>query len=285
MTDTIAGNKPAVLIIGGLGEPRIICLTTFSLTHSLRLTIGYVGRFLALHLHKNNLASEVRLVDKQLPELAYLAPEFKDACSKDNFMQADASREQSMARIFNRTSSRRDYDYVFNCGGETRYSQEDEVYKARSYALAMTLGNECAKRRTPVFVQLSTGMVYKSDSKPRTEEDKLKPWLKQATWALRAEEDLSKIEGLRMVILRLANVYGPYTQNFLGTALCLARVYQDLGEEMKWLWDKDLRTNTVHVEDVARALWTSAKWYSKQEIVVKPVPIFNIVDHGNTCKC
>lgn len=55
---------------------------------------GYIGRFLALYLHNNNLASEVRLVDKQLPELAYLAPEFKDACSRDKFMQADASRER-----------------------------------------------------------------------------------------------------------------------------------------------------------------------------------------------
>jgi nucleoside-diphosphate-sugar epimerase len=73
------GNtKPAVLIIGGL---------------------GYVGRFLALHIHKNSLASEVRLVDKHLPELAWLAPEFAEACSRDGFMQADASRERTYLRV------------------------------------------------------------------------------------------------------------------------------------------------------------------------------------------
>lgn len=55
---------------------------------------GYIGRFLALHLHKNKLASEVRLVDKVLPKLAWLAPEFDEACSQDVFMQADASRER-----------------------------------------------------------------------------------------------------------------------------------------------------------------------------------------------
>lgn len=64
-------EKPSVLIIGGL---------------------GYIGRFLALHIHKNELASEVRLVDKVLPQLAWLAPEFSEACSQDKFMQADASR-------------------------------------------------------------------------------------------------------------------------------------------------------------------------------------------------
>jgi len=66
-------EKPAVLIIGGL---------------------GYIGRFLALHIEKNNLASEVRLVDKVLPQLAWLAPEFEKACSQDKFMQADASKER-----------------------------------------------------------------------------------------------------------------------------------------------------------------------------------------------
>jgi nucleoside-diphosphate-sugar epimerase len=64
-------EKPSVLLIGGL---------------------GYIGRFLALHIHQNNLASEVRIVDKVLPQLAWLAPEFSEACSQDKFMQADASR-------------------------------------------------------------------------------------------------------------------------------------------------------------------------------------------------
>lgn len=67
-------EKPSVLIIGGL---------------------GYIGRFLALHIHKNNLASEIRLVDKVLPQLAWLPPEFNDACSSDKFVQADASRERT----------------------------------------------------------------------------------------------------------------------------------------------------------------------------------------------
>lgn len=71
-------EKPAVLIIGGL---------------------GYIGRFLALHIQKNNLASEVRIVDKVLPQLAWLAPEFEEACSQDKFMQADASKERMLLHL------------------------------------------------------------------------------------------------------------------------------------------------------------------------------------------
>ena len=63
----------------------------------------------------------------------------------------------------------------------------------------------------------------------------------------------------------------------------MARVYQYLGREMKWLWDKDLRTNTVHVEDVARALWTAAEWYASTTEKEK-VPTFNVVDDGDTSR-
>lgn len=73
-------SRPAVLIIGGL---------------------GYLGRFLALHIHQNKLASDVRLVDKVLPQLAWLAPEFAEACSQDKFMQADASRERESLVLAN----------------------------------------------------------------------------------------------------------------------------------------------------------------------------------------
>lgn len=261
-------EKPAVLIIGGL---------------------GYIGRFLALHIHKNNLASEVRIVDKVLPQLAWLAPEFEEACSKDKFMQADASKEQSLPRIFDRSNGKQ-WDYVFNCGGETRYSQEDEVYKVRSLALSVAVGKEAAKRGVKCFVELSTGMVYKPDSQPSKEGDKLKPWSKIAVFKLQAEEQLANIEGLNLVIARLAHVYGPYASQNIGTQLSMARVYQHLQEEMKWLWTKELRVNTVHIFDASKALFDIANWYDAKgkpnwdEASMGKIPVFNIVDQGKTCQ-
>lgn len=260
-------EKPSVLIIGGL---------------------GYIGRFLALHIHKNNLASDVRLVDKVLPQLAWLAPEFSEACSQDKFMQADASRPDALARIFDRADGK-EWDYVFNCGGETRYSQEDEVYKLRSLNLSIAVGQEAAKRKVKAFVELSTGMVYKSDSSPSKEGDKLKPWSKIAVFKLQAEEELAKIEGLNLVIVRLPHVYGPYASQWVATALCMARVYQHIQGEMKWLWTKDLRTNTAHIDDVTRALWDIAAWYDAgkagwDEGAMGKKHIFNVVDKSVTCQ-
>lgn len=67
----------------------------------------------------------------------------------------------------------------------------------------------------------------------------------------------------------------------------MARVYQHLEGEMKWLWTKDLRTNTAHIHDVVRALWDTAVWYDAgkakwNESEMGKVPIFNVVDKGAT---
>jgi hypothetical protein len=69
--------------------------------------------------------------------------------------------------------------------------------------------------------------------------------------------------------------------------LALARVYQHLEQELKWLWTKDLRVNTVHVTDTARALWAATEWYAQGKKnwdanTYGPTPVFNIVDNGNS---
>ncbi len=88
--------------------------------------------------------------------------------------------------------------------------------------------------------------------------------------------------------MRLAHVYGPYASQFIATALCMARVYQHLQEEMKWLWSRDLRVNTVHIDDVVRGLWAVAAWYAAGQAGWDPatmggrIPTFNMVDEGHT---
>lgn len=286
---SLADDKPAVLIIGGLGTSPTQTQPNPSLTST---PTGYIGRFLALHIHRNGLASQVRLVDKVLPQLAWLAPEFADACSPDKFLQADASREASLPKIFDRPNGKQ-WDYVFNCGGETRYSQDESVYKLRSLQLTEVLGKECARRGIPALVEFSTGMVYKPPTRSAacTETSATKPWLKIAKYKLLAEEALAKLakeEGLRHVVLRLAHVYGEYDVGFLARGLCLARVYESQGKKMKWLWGEELRVNTVHVEDVCRAAWRAAQWCAGEESSQagneREGRVFNIVDGGDTSK-
>lgn len=68
----------------------------------------------------------------------------------------------------------------------------------------------------------------------------------------------------------------------------MARTYQSSDSEMKWLWTKDLRTNTVHIDDVVRAMWAVAEWEAAgkkgwdEKTMGGPLPIFNVVDSGVT---
>ena len=146
-------------------------------------------------------------------------------------------------------------------------------------------------------------MVYKPPSSSTissggcTETANLKPWLKLAKHKLAAEEGLEKIrkdsekqggkEELRYAVLRLAHVWGEYDNGFLARCLCLARVYQEKGEEMKWLYGRELRINTVHVTDVASAAWAAALYIAGMpstapELSAPSGRIFNIVDRGDT---
>lgn len=53
-------------------------------------------------------------------------------------------------------------------------------------------------------------------------------------------------------------------------------VYKHLGEMMKLLWGPDLHMNTVHVRDVARAIW---------HVVNRPETVgqtYNVVDEGDS---
>ena len=209
-------------------------------------------------------------------------------------MQADASKETSLDRIFTLASGRH-FSYVFNCGGETRYSQEPSIYALRATALTKNLATHIAKiRPSPQFVEFGSGIIYKSPNSSTissggcTETAQLKPWLKIARAKLQAEEALEKLareQGLNYVCLRLAHVYGEYDVGFLARGLCLARVYQELGQELKWLWSKELRINTVHVLDVCSAAWKAAEWCSRNSPTEQSSMAdraFNIADNGDT---
>lgn len=101
---------------------------------------------------------------------------------------------ESLSRIFDRKDGK-EFDYVFNCAGESRFSQDDEIYSLRIVKLAENLGKEAARRNVKCFVEIGEGNVYKSDSSPRTETDKLKPWTKIASFKLKAEEMLKEVDG------------------------------------------------------------------------------------------
>jgi len=92
---------------------------------------------------------------------------------------------------------------------------------------------------------------------------------------LKAEEELKKIPDLKLIIVRPVVIYGPGDVSGVTPRIITAAVYKFLGETMEFLWDKDLRINTVHVRDVVAATW---------HLVLngKVGEIYNLADSGDT---
>lgn len=253
-------DKPTVLVLGGL---------------------GFIGRNFVTYIVENELASEIRVVDKVLLTTTPLNARQKAAFSKVEVLQRDLAVPATIPLVHSRKDES-SYDYVFNLAAETKYSQIEKVYQERIYGLSCRNAEEAAKRKVKVFVEVSTAEIYKNDKNPSKEDNKIKPWTIPADYKYKAEEKIKTIEGLNLVILRPALVYGPGATMGLAPRLVCGRIYQFIKEEMKFLWSKDLKINTVHVNDVCRALWFIATWYQENDKAGKGPVVYNLADSGDT---
>lgn len=182
----------------------------------------------------------------------------------------------------------------------------NQVYAEKVHDLSVKVATEAAKQKVDKFIEVSTAQVYEAGKKKAKEGDKTDPWTGIAKYALKAEEDLRKIKDLNLIVVRPVYVYGPgditSLSMFLTSPFCLAlatiifhthflqniyvlpapriicgAVYKSLGEKMKFLWDEKLKLNTVHVRDVAKALW-----HLSQKGTVGN--IYNLADKAETGK-
>lgn len=242
-------DKPKVLVLGGC---------------------GFIGRNFIKYLVDNKFCSKIRVADKARPETSYMSDAHK--ASFDNkdvieFTQADLSKDATVEKLFSKDK----FDYVFNCCGETRFGLSQDDYKVKSFDTAVKTGTAASKNGVKKFVEISTAQVYEPTPKPSKEDDKLAPWTIQATYRLKAEEELKKLKDLNLVILRPAIVYGPGDLVGLTPRIVCAAVYGKTKKTMKFLWGEELRLDVVHVDDLVRAMWIAAN-------EAKPGSVYNVAD-------
>lgn len=244
-------EKPSVLLLGGC---------------------GFIGRNFVEFLLKNDLVSKIKIADKTLPALAALEPKLKDSYKNDEritFKQADLANPAHMDRIFNEEQ----FTYVFNCCGETRMGKAGDDYRLRNIKPAQTVSARAAQMGSiQKWVQLSDCRVYKPPSGSRgcDEQAQTQPGTHAAEACLEVD-NLLLAGNLPATILRVPLVYGPGDRESLTPRILCAAVYQEKKEKMKFLWNKSLAINCVHVRDVCSAMWTAA-------LKAKKGSIYNIVD-------
>jgi len=229
-------GKPAVLILGGC---------------------GFIGRHLVKYLVDNKLVSTIRVSDKSLPATSSMSEEHKAAFAQKNiveFKQADLSKDDHVAKAFKDQK----FNYVVNLCGETRFGIPESDYKTKILDTATKCSAAAKAAEVEKWIEVSTAVVYDQPGTKvaSTEESKLKPWTTVANYRLQAEEIVKK-NGPPSVILRPSLVWGPGDLTSFTPRLTSAVVYKKDNEKMKFLWDKDLKVNCVHVRDAVAAIWYS----------------------------
>ena len=241
--------------------------------------LGFIGRHFVKYLVDFDLATHIRVVDRVLPVMAYLNPTFATVMSNPRveFLQANLAHGPNIDRAFAPSEHcPHRFNLVVALAAETKYGQPEAVYEAYVRDLRIACARKAAAENVDWYVEVSTAQVYSgSSSKPAKETDAPKPWTVLAKFHLEAELAIRSIPGLRYSVLRLPIVYGPGDRTGLMPRLVCAAVYRHTGAKMEFLWGEDLRIHTVHVQDVAAALWHLLCGGASGEV-------FNLADAGDT---
>jgi len=231
-------SKPRVLILGGC---------------------GFIGRNLVTFLVQNDLVSKILVSDKVLPQVAGLNEVEREIFENSgivSFKQANLAKEGTIDNVF--THDGGEYSIVINLAGATKYSQSWELYEENIIEVARVCAAAAKKHGCTRFIEVSTAQVYSHKNVPTggwDENGTLAPWTGIGRARLEAEQRVSATQGLNYVVLRPAIVYGPGDVVGLTPRIVIGAIYKESGETMELLWSKSMKMNTVHVNDVVRAIW------------------------------
>jgi nucleoside-diphosphate-sugar epimerase len=228
----MSNELPNVLVLGGL---------------------GMIGRNFLMYIINFELCSFVRVVDKQVPGMAYLSTSLQKVLQheKVEVVQADVSVSEHAERAFAGVH----FSLVINLASETQYGHFDSKYERNILQLRTLCARIASIHGVEKYIEVSTSQVYDGvNDKKSTETSKLKPWTAMAKYHLAAENAIREFD-LPFVILRLPIVYGPGDIRGLMPRIICAAVYEYTQEKMEFLWGEDLRMNTVHVQDAAASIW------------------------------
>ncbi len=246
--------------------------------------LGMIGRNLVKYLVESggeSLVSKIRVVDRRLQSMVDLTEDYAKFFAHPlvECMQGDCCRDDVLNRAFQPPAGREPFALVVNLAAETRFGMVMEVlYEQNIVALRTKCAAKAVEFGVDKYIEVSTAQVYKTEGKHAAMENDasiLKPWTVLGRYHLLAEQAVQRTKGLNWIIIRLPNVYGPADVGGLMPRVACAAAYEYCENEMQLLWDEDLRMHTVHVQDVAAAIWFLL-------VMGEVHQVYNIVDDNDT---
>jgi len=192
--------------------------------------------------------------------MSSLSADHKAAVSHSSveFSMCDLSEDDFVDQAFSPPRDGGSWDYVVNFVAETTFGKKADFYEKGVIAAGKCAAAAVALGTVKKFVHVSNAAVYKADKSEggAKEDSKLEPSNEPAVYNLKAEASVSgAAEGLPLIILRPALVYGPGDYAGIMTRAVIASTFKEEKSKMEFLWDADLKMSTVHVFDVARAIY------------------------------
>ncbi|KAF9456139.1 hypothetical protein BDZ94DRAFT_1276439 [Collybia nuda] len=295
-------HKPNAIIFGGLN------------TYSRALAA------LLVPLDGKPLVSNLRIVDKfsVAPPTTYIGAEFPKILAQPQveYRQVNLTVASAVASSFDPPDGVTPYDYVFDFTGEVRHDRTEMIQINSTCNVARMIGLEAAKRKVKAYARVQHPFYETSSSNKASHDEKedAKPVGTLGIWWHETLRILATIEDLNLIVLRIGFAYGPYTNyGIIASGITVGSVYGYLKKPMKSVWSPGKNpNNTIHIDDVAGALWACAEWMAPlgrkaanslagEEIIfhnekkkVKEVegmpayntkliaPLFNLVDESNS---
>jgi len=255
--------------------PDELSILHYKSTYLVLGGLGFVGKNFLEYLVEADCFEKLVVIDKKLLKLNAYIPKSrleKFDNPKIKFLQKDLSKESDVRSVFDEHGP---FDYVINLAAETRFDLGEESHKRNTLLAANVCGTLSAEYKVKKFIHLSTAFVYTSSSKALKEDAKLEPSRMQAKYSLAAERAIFRIPDLNYIILRPSIIYGHYDiSGHVVLSLAISLLYQLNTQKMMVLWDKEKKTNIVHVHDVVRAIMFAIEKGQKGDM-------FNISNEDN----
>ncbi|KAI9226464.1 MAG: hypothetical protein DHS80DRAFT_32725 [Piptocephalis tieghemiana] len=246
-----------------------------------------LGRAIALHALQVGEYGRIRVVDRQVPEVAFFQYWERAQFNKVEFYHMNIGSPNSDMTKIDRAFSLPEgehWDLVIHAYYDCIYEESMKTHVQFVTERARLVG-EGAKRYHARLLLYITRIAYAKWT-PKMgvvkEDHVLTPWKNniRSTGEVRSEETIRSIQDLPLLILRVADVYGYGLVSSVDSNCVSIRLQKDAEHPtFGCIYSDEDRIDTLHAEDAARAVFHTAHWYIDTQ--KKGTQIFNVKDDSD----